>query len=218
MRIRTVHLEVSDPEATGAFYRDVLDQPVDAVDGGVVVRIGMSQLSYTRSGSSRGDHHHLAFTIPADLYGGAKTWLLDRTTLLARDGQDEFECSPDWDARSLYFDGPGGSVLELIARRRLPRSGETRFAPHLITSVSEVGVAVADVPSVRRNLETRGIAPFGGGGDSFRPMGDDHGLVILVEPGRSWFPTDRRSAPTPTVIVADVEGDDVVLDFADPAA
>ncbi|MEH0108797.1 hypothetical protein V6N00_03585 [Tersicoccus sp. MR15.9] len=92
-------------------------------------------------------------------------------------------------------------MLELITRERLPdRIGEQPFGPHHLLGISEVGVAVPDVPAAVRTLaEVAGLTPFAGTESAdFAAVGDDHGLLILAETGRAWLPTrDRRAAAAP---------------------
>ncbi len=108
------------------------------------------------------------------------------------------ELSPSWDGCSVYFeDAPGGTVLELVARRRLPhRLGGAAFGPEHLLGVSEVGVPVACVPTARERLARgAGLPTFGGpGSPQFTAVGDDEGLLVLVAPDRPWFPTRDRPA------------------------
>lgn len=63
---------------------------------------------------------HLAFDIPPRRLERAASWLRARgVELLTRGGSVEFEMPPGWNARSIYFVGPSGSILEFIERRDL---------------------------------------------------------------------------------------------------
>ena len=61
-----------------------------------------------------------------------------------------------------------------------------------IRSISEVGVAVPDLAAARAELALAGIHDYFGAAPDFAPVGDIHGLLILVAPGRAWFPTEDR--------------------------
>ena len=114
--------------------------------------------------------HHFAFHV-ADL-GPWKRRL---------DVGEEHDFSSWGGARAVYFRDPEKNVVELIARPQ-PRSD---------LSLAEVGLPVDDVPAavdaLRRELA---LAPYDDWGDSFAPVGDDDGLLIVVRVGRGWYPFD----------------------------
>ncbi len=58
-----------------------------------------------------------------------------------------------------------------------------------------------------------GIDPYGWTARDFAPVGDVNGLLILVGPGRAWFPThDRLEEITPIDVTAQMGSDaDVTL-------
>ena len=198
---------VTDLDEAADFYGTVLGLPTDraASDAAVLVRVGSSRLRLEHHPGEAGGGH-LAFTIPAGGFDAAKRWLLDRVDLLTQEDRDEFEGPAGWDSRSLYFAGPSRSVLELIARHRLPdRLAGDAFTAADLLCVSEVGVAVRDVPAAaRRRPPKAGLEPFGGPpGDAFAALGDDHGLLILVAEGRVWAPTpDRPARPSFQTVTA----------------
>lgn len=187
------------------FFRDVLELPAEGLAGtaSFAVRIGASRLQFTADPDAAAQH--VAFLIPVDSFAGAKAWLQDRVTLYRRDdGDDEFEGPPGWDSRSLYFPGPSGSVLEFIARRRLPHPRRAApFGAGDILSISEIGIAVDDVRAAARAVtEVTGIGPFAAPpADVFAALGDDDGLVVLAITGRAWAPTDDRPAVPSSIVL-----------------
>lgn len=195
--ITEVTTGVADLGEAERFYGATLGLPVsrEDVEGAVVVRVGSTRLRLQHRPDEVGCDH-LAVTIPGDGFDAAKRWLRDRVDLLERDGDDEFEGPAGWDSRSLYFSGPSGCVLELIARRRLPDAlGRGPFTIAGLRCISEVGVAVQDVPDAVRILADAGLQPFGGvAGDSFAAVGDERGLIVLAAEHRAWAPTDDRRA------------------------
>lgn len=209
MRITSVELAVTDPRVTAAWYADVLGLPTPLEPSGsgrlasgpavASVTIGSSTLRLTAARERPDGHHHLAFTVPGDSIGAARDWLTERVEVMTVDGGDIVAGPPDWDSDSLYFRGPDGSILELIARHRLPpapRDPATRrpvpFGPRSLLSISEVGIPVADVPAtVERLGRGLGLTPFHEPGAVFAAVGDDDGLLIVVQSGRTWFPTDH---------------------------
>jgi catechol-2,3-dioxygenase len=59
--------------------------------------------------------YHCAITVPEDHFLESKAWLQERVPLLERDGLDEFTLGAPWNSQSVYFAGPDGILLELIA-------------------------------------------------------------------------------------------------------
>ncbi len=98
-----------------------------------------------------------AITVPKDRFAEAKAWLQERVPLLEKDGLDEFRLGPPWNSQSVYFAGPDGILLELIARHDLPAPSSSRRGPLIsadLLRISEIGLAVPDV-SERRSRPYR---------------------------------------------------------------
>lgn len=181
-------------DETADFYERVLGLHVVREPGEVTVAVGASILVFQEDRDAEGCQH-LAFTIPTGSFAAARRWLEARTPILDLAGVEEFEGPPNWNSMSLYFDGPDGSILELIERRDLDNAVDGAFGPERLLRVSEVGIAVLDVLGTAAELEGLGIAPYANPpGESFAPVGDVHGLLILVSPKRPWFPTQTRLA------------------------
>ncbi|MFG3519927.1 VOC family protein [Nocardia nova] len=201
MKILEVELTTTHLAATAEFYRDVLELPVIAQPDGAVVEIGSSRLRVT-AGAAFDGVHHLAFGISPHDFDLAHRWLRQRTELLTVGGSDIIDGPEGWHSRSLYFRGPDGILLELIARqagRATPGSpGET---PHLL-SISEVGIGVPDVRRAVRHLaEAFELPPFPPQLAEFAPIGSHEGLLILARSGRIWFPTEEDIPATGPVSV-----------------
>ncbi|PRY11490.1 VOC family protein [Kineococcus rhizosphaerae] len=197
MRISRVVFPVPSVASSLAFWRDVLGLPVE----GSTVRVGSTELELVQDPAARPGTQHLAIDVPGDAGLAARDWLRARTPLLARDGEDLLESSPAFDACSVYFEAGDGTVLELIARRRLPdRLGTAAFGAQHLLRISEVGVPVASVPQAVSRL---GLGVLGTASATFAAAGDDGGMLILVAPGRAWFPTREH--------VSAVAGLEVVL-------
>lgn len=220
MHIRQVQLATRSLDDTVRFY-ERLGCAVLADDDSVRVTVGASQLVFRVLDGMTGAHH-LAFTIPTGTFADAKRRVAEVATVLGADGVDEFEGPAGWDSRSVYFEGPDRQLLELIERRELPDgdavAADGQAAPAdghaaradghaaplapLLVSVSEVGIAVPDVPGAVETLSQHGLDPYAGPpGPDFAPVGDVDGLLILVSPGRRWFPTlDRAPSSAPVVV------------------
>ena len=212
MRIHHVTLPARDTAEVADAY-SALGFPTRTSSEGVEVEIGATRLSFT-AGPAYGGAHHLAVTIPTGTLRAAREWLGERADVIAVDGRDEFAGPGTWDSRSVYFRGPDEQVLELIERRAIPAVDrpDAPFRAAEVVGVSEVGVVVDDVDAAVRALGDAGLHPYGDfAAPGFAAMGDVHGLVILVAPGRAWVPEGVQvAAATPVVVDAGL-GREVVL-------
>ncbi|WP_434769306.1 VOC family protein [Curtobacterium flaccumfaciens] len=206
MDIRQVQLATRSLADTARFY-ERLGCSVEIVDTTVRIVVGSTLLVFRELPEMTGALH-LAITIPTGTFDAVKAWIAGLTTVLGTDDQDEFEGPPNWNSRSVYFEGPDQQLLELIERRDLEsgarRAGVGTDAGVPLVSVSEVGVPVPDVLGAASALRRAGLEPYANPpGESFAAVGDVDGLVILVSPDRRWFPTGDRS-PSSAPVVIDV--------------
>lgn len=199
MRLMEVRVRARDVAVQRAFYATTLGLPVsgDTADA-VTVHAGASRLVFEAARGAGGDGgdslYHIAFTIPRNKLAAAKGWLAARTPLMTRDGRDEFG-SESWDAQQVYFRDPAGNIMELIARQTLPNDAPGGFGSGDLLCVSEIGLPVDDVSARADALAaTLGIAHYKEHSEAFAPMGDAHGLFIIVAVGRPWQPTDDAHA------------------------
>jgi catechol-2,3-dioxygenase len=190
MLISQVELPVSDAAQAARFYGDVLGLPTRTRDGVVEVEVGLSVL-LLHPGPVWPGAYHCAITVPEDRFAEAKAWLQERVSTLERDGLDEFALGAPWNSQSLYFAGPDGILLELIARHDLAAASSSgRFTGADLLQISEIGLAVPDVPAAVESLQNAfGLPVFGTAAAEFTPLGDADGLLIVVREGRPWIPT-----------------------------
>jgi catechol 2,3-dioxygenase-like lactoylglutathione lyase family enzyme len=121
--------------------------------------------------------HHFAFHV-ADL----EPWQQ------RLDVGEEHDFSSWGGARAVYFRDPEQNVVELIAR--------PQARPEL--SLAEVGLPVDDVPAAVEALQHELELPtYDDWDESFAPLGDDDGLLIVVRVGRGWFPVGVPSGSAP---------------------
>ncbi|MBF6330217.1 VOC family protein [Nocardia transvalensis] len=190
MRIREVTITATELGANAAFYREVLQLPVQASAERVQVGIGASRLVVTR-GEAFSGVHHLAFGIAPRDFETARRWLGERVDLLRVNDSEVIDGPAAWDSRSLYFRGPEGILLELIARQHDSGAPAGDGAAPRLLSISEVGIGVPDVPEAVGALrDTFGLPQFPPQLPTFAPIGDHDGLLILADLDRIWFPTD----------------------------
>ncbi|PJL22937.1 hypothetical protein B9Y64_21640 [Stenotrophomonas maltophilia] len=203
MRIRKLTLPVTDVTSASRFFGEVLQLETS----GAVVAVGWSIIELIEGDAVSAGGIHLAFNVPFNRFRAAKEWLLERCPL-QRDskGRDVFTFDENWDAESIYFAGPDASILELIARRRLPSSDRHGpFHGSEILCLSEVGLATSNVTaSCEHMAEAFGIKPLGAPGEEFAALGDDEGLLIVTHRSRPWFP-EGRQLPCASGLVAHIQ-------------
>jgi len=202
MKISQVTIDVRDIQSAADYYGSLLGLPVTITEHGAVVQAGRTALILRDNPEAEGGHH-LAFTIPSNKFSSSKSWVAQRTEVMSKGGEDEFEYDAGWNARSLYFPGPEDSVMEFIIRRDLGNESSGEFAANDIECISEVGVAVPDVLDAVNTLSTgAGIDPYGlTPRDRFSPVGTIDGLIILVSPNRAWFPADDVVSQQSRVVI-----------------
>ncbi len=108
------------------------------------MQIGIDQLTY-RQTNDVDTQYHMAFNIPENVFQQGKAWLVERTPLLIKDGQDEiyFDFT---DSHSCYFYDPDENVLELIARHQInPTKEDQTFEVTDILGIGEMSLTVKDV-------------------------------------------------------------------------
>jgi len=201
VKVRQVTLTVEHLDEAASFYRDVLQLPVVTQDRRATVTVGSSRLVLEPGQRFRGVHH-VAFGIaPAD-FARTRGWLQQRVELIVVDGSEVVDGPDGWSSRSVYFLGPEEILLELIARdvdAGVPRSRADGLRP---VSISEVGIGVPDVAEAVRTLTRElDLAPFPPQGQLFAPVGGHHGLVVLVQEERVWFPSHHQPAARGPVVL-----------------
>lgn len=195
MRFDAVELSVPDLEAARAFYTGVLQLPELPAESGLAFAAGHTRLALRRAPAAEQPRYHFAFSVPLARFDAARRLVAAHTPLITAGG-DEVIVHASWDAVAFYFRDPAGSVLECIARRREPADDPQAPQAPGIGSVCEVGVVVDDVPAMAATLRgALGVAPFRGSeGETFTALGEEDGLLIVVQGGREWYPSTGLAA------------------------
>ena len=199
-----------------SFYRETLGLELLAeTPEHFTVQVGSSLLHFDIS-EGEGGAYHFAFNIPENKLSEAKAWLLERVELLKENGQNQFS-SESWNAEQVYFLDADGNILEFIARHELPNASTAPFSSQYTLNVSEIGYVVPDVARTLAALDRLGLAPYREVGEKFAAVGDAHGLLILAETNRPWFPTaGLPTAGLPTEMRAEVAPLELTLSSASP--
>lgn len=190
--MKILELEVSsvDLPAQRDFYADILELPVRLDSAVLEVKAGRTVLRFTQAPSEFMGAYHFAFNIPENQYQAAKQWITSRIPILRdKAGQEDFE-STSWNSTSLYFLDAAGNVLEFIARHNLQNAAAGEFNSSQILSVSEIGLPSEDVLALVDQLTTQlSLSVFQQeANETFTPVGDDNGLLILPVKDRIWMP------------------------------
>lgn len=193
VEIFTPHLERSAP-----FYRDLLQLPVlkYRTDSHLEVQIGSTRLAVVQNDKIPLGNYHFAFDIPQNQFQAGFHWLEQRVQPIASaSGQILFPSNDDWNSDSVYFKDEDGNILELIARHNQPNNSTADFSVHSLLSISEFGIASDDVPRTVTYLsESLSIQVYDDAGSQrFTAVGDEHGLLIIVQRGRVWMPDAGKS-------------------------
>ena len=196
MNITKLQIQVADLARCAAFYTETLGfRPSQHQPHRLILRAGSSELHLAETASRPTGVYHFAFNIPENQIEAAHTWLLDQVNLLSDDqGQTTFYFQ-GWNAHAVYFKDPEGNIAEFIARHTLPNASASSFTSDAILCISEIGMATENVPAmVARYKRDYGLSIYQSSGDEFSPVGDEHGLFIIVKQGRRWYPEVKDPA------------------------
>jgi len=190
MNITSLELLTRDLPSQRDFYANLLELPVKFSARSLEVQAGNMSLVFTQAQADFDGAYHFAFNIPENQFQAAKAWISNRLPLLHDEtGEDEF-ASESWNSNSVYFKDAAGNVLEFIARHHLKNAVQGDFDSHQILNVSEIGLPSENVISWADELCVQlGLSVFKQEpNETFTPIGDDHGLLILPIKNRIWIP------------------------------
>jgi hypothetical protein len=190
MNILYFELSAKELKAQRDFYADVLELPVELDSSMLRVKAGKTDLTFTQAPTEFDGAYHFAFNVPENQFHASKEWISRRIALLRDEsGQDEFE-SKSWNSHSVYFKDAAGNVLEFIARHNLKDAVAGDFDSKQILNISEIGLPSENVIEFANELCTRlGLSVFmQDPNETFTPVGDDNGLLIVPIKDRIWIP------------------------------
>jgi hypothetical protein len=209
MNITYLELLTKDLLVQQEYYANELGLPVEPSPARLEVKVGKTTLTFIQADSDFDGAYHFAFNIPENRFKAAKEWISSRVPLLSDvDGKDEF-ASENWNSQSVYFKDAAGNVLEFIARHNLKNAVDGDFDDSHILNVSEIGLPSEDVIGFANELCTQlEVSVFKQGpSETFTPVGDDNGLLILPIKGRIWIPNSGVPAKLlPVRVMVEVNG------------
>jgi len=213
MKIRQLIIATPRLEAQKAFYTRVIGLAVgQEADGSASFSIGNSVLTIREEEGAT--PYHFAFNIPAYDEEKALNWLKGRVGILTDQGK-EIQDFSSWNARSVYFYDADKNIVEFIARRNLQNASAKPFSPGSLLEISEIGLAVNQIPPIYKLLkQLTGLTIFDGNLANFCAIGDDHGLLICVNFNRkSWYPTGDTAFPSPFEMQMEAHGREFKLHY-----
>lgn len=206
MNITELKLHTNRLKLLKRFYLDVLELALLAEEDDLFsVAIGTTALRFETVRDESRPFYHMAFNIPENKVEEAREWLAQRVEIIENE-QSPVVFFEAWNAHSLYFADPAGNLIELIARHNLENATSVPFTSRDFLCVSEIGMPVEEVLATVEDLEVGlGILPWRGPSADFAPMGDEHGLLIMVSIGRTWFMSDEQARFHPVAVT--IRGD-----------
>lgn len=203
-------LETAELEQQEDFYRNVLELPVtEESRNRFSVQAGPSRIAFVRSTAQTQPFYHFAFNIPENMLEPAIEWLMPRTELIpVLDTHQPIAHFKLWNAHAVYFYDPAGNIVEFIARHDLPNAAQGSFSPERLLNVSEIGLVTEDVPEMVSGLQQAfDVGVYKRPTSAFTAVGDEHGLFVVVNEARRWFPDRRKAAAVfPTAIEMSGDG------------
>lgn len=201
MQFEEIVLKTAALAKTRSFYRRTLAlEMLEDGAGRIAFQVGKTRLVFEEVEDGK-PFYHFAFNVPVVRFSDAFEWIESRLDILPIDkGHLPIAAYPRWNAQSFYFYDNNGSILECIVRFDLPDppSGAT-FSSKDFLEISEIGIPTKDVEAQIKKFEAMGVPLFPPGPrmPEFSPMGDNRGLMLVVEEGRPWIPTNHESEPHP---------------------
>lgn len=212
MNFKRLTLYSARIDAQCEFYTQVLGfSLLEKDETHFTVRVGKTILEFVYKETV--DIYHFAFNIPSNQEKEALNWLKERTNVLPYDG-DELIDFPNWNAKAMYFYDADGNILELIARKNLQEDYQTPFSVDSVLEVSEIGLPADNLKAIYNSIgEQFPIPIYSGSLDQFCAMGDERGMLIVVDKNRKkWLPNDEEAKPAPFYlsVILDKKSFDIV--------
>ncbi len=204
MNILELQILTDDIVETKRFYHNLLEFPIlNQSKHSISFKAGETILTFNLSENQQ-PFYHFAFNIPANQLEEALAWVNQRLEILPVDNQQIIADFKDWNAKAFYFYDNNGSILEFIARYDLHQESMHPFTGNSVCSISEIGLVVDKVSDKSNEIRKEHQLPLFSKqppSDNFTVIGDDEGLIILVNRNRNWYPTEVKSNSFYTKVV-----------------
>ena len=209
MNLLEVQLLTANLLQTKKFYHEILGMKIlHADDSSIKFSAGLSTLIFKKTASDN-PFYHFAFTIPSNKFDEAHAWTKQKVPLLPITPESTIANFTNWNAKAFYFYDNNQNIIEFIARFDLDNNSDKPFEGSSIFSISEIGIVTDNAKAYsEKMIEEYGINFFSKQPpqDDFAAIGDDHGLFIMVNDKRNWYPTDKPSGKFWTAIKFEQQG------------
>lgn len=171
------------------------------------VKIGKDLIEFTESHLEEAPFYHFAFDIPAGSFEEAKQWLQRKVDLSTEGGNDQITFDI-LDSSSVYFEDPSGNIVEFIERRKTNLKSDVEFSAKSIQGISEMSFIVdkkLEVANELLNYDIKGMfnSEVKADGLSFMTDQENKVFILLVNPGRKWLFSEKKSKMFEQEIVLD---------------
>lgn len=196
MRIIELTLQTNNLEKTKHFYHEIIGfDIIDDSEKEISFKVGSSKLKFVQVNSGYHPKYHFAFTIPTNKLEEAIAWTSHRVNLIKTDENEIISNFENWKAKAIYFYDNNLNILELICRTDLKNSVEDEFSIKAILNINEIGIATDHPLQLGTEINEKiksGFFAKGPKGEDFAAVGTDHGLFVISNPDRNWYPTQDK--------------------------
>ena len=209
MNILEIEIQTDDVSETEKFYSELLGlQTTNKEQNSISFLAGQSTLTFIKSNKLK-PKYHFAFNIPRNKLDEAIIWTSAKLDLIKNADSEIVSNFESWNANAIYFFDNNGNILEFIARFDLDNASDEVFDISSIQSISEIGIVTdAPIKLADKLVEKNNLYFFAKGSKSekFVTLGDDNGLLIIVETNRKWYPTEQEAVKHYTKIKISIDG------------
>lgn len=217
MKLQHLQIQTNNIQETAAFYQNVLSLPILEKDSrSVTIQAGESVLQFIEN-LQLDSIYHFAFNIPQNKLEEAIKWTKDKLDLIVIEDATVIANFENWNANAVYFYDNNGNILEYIVRYDLNNAQTEPFSSQSILNISEIGIVNENPLVLANQLITQHNLEFFSKNDNselFAALGDDEGLLIMVRPGRNWYPTQIPSDSNTTEVRLENNGIQIELKFS----
>jgi len=203
MKLEQIQIQTNNIQETTAFYQDILDLPIiEKNSKWITIQAGNSILKFIEN-TAFNSIYHFAFNIPENKLDEAIEWCKNKVGLIVIEDQNVIANFETWNANAVYFYDNNGNLLEFIARHDLDNTATENFSSKSILNISEIGIVTENPLELGNQLIEKHALEFfskNNNSDVFSALGNDEGLLIIVNPNRNWYPTQTPSQSNPTEI------------------
>ena len=188
MHITFLQLHTNNLPALQAFYA-ALGFTITAHDTYIDIPIGTTLLRFQADDTPLSGGYHFAINVAVSDIAIVREWLSNHTPIIhSAQGTTIFQFD-EWQAHAIYCYDPDHNIVEFILRREIVNYPQSSFHAMDSLCISEIGLACIDVPAtITQFRNSFAIPDFFSHNDEFWPIGDNHGLFIMVRAPRLWYP------------------------------